>query len=174
MQEKIITGRKYGMAVLLGYLALLAAAVLAIIFGAVRGHVFFVVLGVLYVSLGWIALCGLRILKPQEALVLTLFGKYIGTLKGEGFYYVNPFCSAVNPAANTKLSQSGDVDGAKNGIVIAAGQTSGSIEVAGNKKISQDHDAQQLPPEDQRLSRQPRGDRHCGHVARGGHGEGRL
>ncbi len=99
-------------------------------------HVFFVVLGVLYVSLGWIALCGLRILKPQEALVLTLFGKYIGTLKGEGFYYVNPFCSAVNPAANTKLSQSGDVDGAKNGIVIAAGQTSGSIEVAMNKKIS--------------------------------------
>ena len=136
MQEKIITGRKYGMAVLLGYLALLAAAVLAIICGAVRGHVFFVVLGVLYVSLGWIALCGLRILKPQEALVLTLFGKYIGTLKGEGFYYVNPFCSAVNPAANTKLSQSGDVDGAKNGIVIAAGQTSGSIEVAMNKKIS--------------------------------------
>ena len=136
MQEKIITDRKYGMAVLLGYLALLAAAVLAIIYGAVRGHVFFVVLGVLYVSLGWIALCGLRILKPQEALVLTLFGKYIGTLKGEGFYYVNPFCSAVNPAANTKLSQSGDVDGAKNGIVIAAGQTSGSIEVAGNKKIS--------------------------------------
>lgn len=39
MQEKIITGRKYGMAVLLGYLALLAAAVLAIIYGAVRGHV---------------------------------------------------------------------------------------------------------------------------------------
>ena len=76
------------------------------------------------------------VFKPQEALVLTLFGKYIGTLKGEGFYYVNPFCSAVNPAANTKLSQSGDVDGAKNGIVIAAGQTSGSIEVAGNKKIS--------------------------------------
>ena len=136
MQEKIITGRKYGMAVLLGYLALLAAAVLAIVYGAVRGHVFFVVLGVLYVSLGWISLCGLRILKPQEALVLTLFGKYVGTLKGEGFYYVNPFCSAVNPAANTKLSQSGDVDGAKNGIVIAAGQTSGSIEVAMNKKIS--------------------------------------
>ena len=67
-------------------LALLVAAVLAIIFGAVRGHVFFVVLGVLYVSLGWIALCGLRVLKPQEALVLTLFGKYVGTLKGEGFY----------------------------------------------------------------------------------------
>ena len=136
MQEKIITGRKYGMAVLLGYLALLVAAVLVIVYGAVRGRVFFIVLGVLYVSLGWIALCGLRILKPQEALVLTLFGKYVGTLKGEGFYYVNPFCSSVNPAANTRLSQSGDVDGAKNGIVIAAGQTGVTAEAVGSKKIS--------------------------------------
>ena len=41
--------------------------------------------------------------------MLTLFGDYIGTLKGEGFYWVNPFCTAVNPAATTKLSQSGDV-----------------------------------------------------------------
>ena len=136
MQEKIITGRKYGMAVLLGYLALLVAAVLAIVYGAVRGRGFFIALGVLYVSLGWIALCGLRVLKPQEALVLTLFGKYVGTLKGEGFYYVNPFCSSVNPAANTRLSQSGDVDGSKGGIVIAAGQTGVTAEAVGSKKIS--------------------------------------
>ena len=136
MQEKIITGRKYGMAVLLGYLALLVAAVLVIVYGAVRGRVFFIVLGVLYVSLGWIALCGLRVLKPQEALVLTLFGKYVGTLKGEGFYYVNPFCSSVNPAANTRLSQSGDVDGGKGGIVIAPGQTGVTAEAVGSKKIS--------------------------------------
>ena len=136
MQEKIITGRKNGMAVLLGYLALLILAVLAIVYGAVRGYVLPTVLGILFVSLGWIPLCGLRVLKPQEALVLTLFGKYIGTLKGEGFYYVNPFCAAVNPAANTKLNQSGDVDGGKSGIVIAAGQTSGAVEVGGSKKIS--------------------------------------
>ena len=136
MQEKIITGRKYGMAVLLGYLALLVAAVLVIVYGTVRGRVFFIALGVLYISLGWIALCGLRVLKPQEALVLTLFGKYVGTLKGEGFYYVNPFCSSVNPAANTRLSQSGDVDGGKGGIVIAAGQTGVTAEAVGSKKIS--------------------------------------
>ena len=136
MQEKIITGRKNGMAVLLGYLALLILAVLAIVYGAVRGYVLPTVLGILFLSLGWIPLCGLRVLKPQEALVLTLFGKYIGTLKGEGFYYVNPFCAAVNPAANTKLNQSGDVDGGKGGIVIAAGQTSGAVEVGGSKKIS--------------------------------------
>lgn len=42
--------------------------------------------------------CGLKIIKPNEALVLTFFGKYVGTIKEEGFYYVNPFCTAVNPA----------------------------------------------------------------------------
>ena len=66
-------------------------------------------IGILGVCLGWIPFAGLKVLKPQEALVLTLFGKYIGTLKGEGFYFVNPFCTAVNPAASTKLNQSGDV-----------------------------------------------------------------
>ena len=136
MEEKIITGHKNGMLVLLLELVLYIAAVVFLIVGIHAGFLPLVVLCVILLSLGWIPLCGLRVLKPQEALVLTLFGKYVGTLKGEGFYYVNPFCSAVNPAANTKLSQSGDVDGAKNGIVIAAGQTSGSIEVAGNKKIS--------------------------------------
>lgn len=72
--------------------------------------VIMLVAGILWACIGWIPFMGLRVLKPQEALVLTLFGKYIGTLKGEGFYYVNPFVSAVNPAAKTALRQSGDVD----------------------------------------------------------------
>ena len=67
------------------------------------------VIGMFYMSTGWLPFLGLKILKPQEALVLTLFGKYIGTIKGDGFYFVNPFCSAVNPASKTKLNQSGDV-----------------------------------------------------------------
>ncbi|MDR0644784.1 MAG: SPFH domain-containing protein [Treponema sp.] len=40
---------------------------------------------------------GLKVLKPREALVLTLFGSYIGTLKGPGFFFVNPFAVSVNP-----------------------------------------------------------------------------
>ena len=60
--------------------------------------------------LGWIVLIGIKVLKPSEALVLTLFGKYIGTLKQEGIFFVNPFCAAVNPASRTKLRQSGDVN----------------------------------------------------------------
>ena len=34
---------------------------------------------------------GLHILKPNEAFVFTFFGKYYGSLKKEGFYFVNPF-----------------------------------------------------------------------------------
>lgn len=52
---------------------------------------------------------GIKVLKPQEALVITLFGKYKGTLKKAGIYFVNPFSIAVNPAATTTLRQSGDV-----------------------------------------------------------------
>lgn len=47
---------------------------------------------------------GLKVVNPNEALVLTLFGTYYGTIKHPGFYYVNPFCSAVNPAAKTNIS----------------------------------------------------------------------
>ena len=118
MKEKLITGHKNGMAVLLLILLLYAAAVVGIIWAAITldaggstAAAVVMAVSILWVSLGWIFLCGLKVLKPQEALVLTLFGKYVGTLKGEGFYYVNPFCSGVNPAAKTRLNQSGDVDG---------------------------------------------------------------
>lgn len=46
---------------------------------------------------------GFKILEPKEALVLTLFGKYYGTIKSEGFFFVNPFCGAVNPTAKSAV-----------------------------------------------------------------------
>ncbi|MEG1863145.1 MAG: SPFH domain-containing protein, partial [Oscillospiraceae bacterium] len=67
------------------------------------------IIGGIWAVVGWIPFMGLKVIKPQEALVLTLFGEYFGTLKTQGYYFVNPFCAATNPAAATKLSQSGDV-----------------------------------------------------------------
>ena len=114
MEERILSGKKNGMPVLLLTLALYIAAVAGVIFGAMRidggrGPLLFIV-SMSYVALGWIPLCGLKVVGPQEALVLTLFGKYYGSIKENGFYFVNPFCTAVNPAAETRLNQSGDVD----------------------------------------------------------------
>ena len=84
-----------------------------------------------YLCIGFIWWPGLKVIRPNEALVLTLFGRYVGTLREEGFYFVNPFCTSVNPAAKTKLSQSGDV---KVGVSHAVTSTSGtSGEIVSNK-----------------------------------------
>jgi len=111
MNETVLTNKKHGMAVLLGSLAAMAAGIFLFILGITQGDngARIGVPGLALAVLTVFPLAGLKILKPQEALVLTLFGKYYGTLKGEGFYFVNPFCSAVNPAARTVLNQSGDV-----------------------------------------------------------------
>lgn len=58
------------------------------------------ILGSVYLLVvGPIMFCGLKVLKPNEAFVLTLFGKYYGTLKGPGFFFVNPFVTSINPAS---------------------------------------------------------------------------
>ena len=143
MTDKILNNKKHGMPALI-IIALLYAASIAIMVvggigmdkGSTVGTVLFVI-GCIGVCVGWLPMLGLKILKPQEALVLTLFGDYVGTLKGEGFYYVNPFCIGVNPAAKTKLNQSGDVDGGsagKNLSVNLAGP--GSSAQNESKKIS--------------------------------------
>lgn len=141
MEEKIYTTKKNGMLVLIASLLVMLLGVASIIFSIVmsendRTFVPFLVIGIIVCCVGWIPLCGLRILKPQEALVLTLFGTYVGTIKEAGFYYVNPFCSAVNPAAGTKLAQSGDTQTSKSSTIsISAEGVSASVESVG-KKIS--------------------------------------
>ena len=59
---------------------------------------------ILVITVLGIMCAGFKVLNPNEALVLTLFGRYYGTIKQPGFYYVNPFCTAVNPAAKTNIS----------------------------------------------------------------------
>lgn len=97
---------KNGMGMLVLFSILAIAGMAAIIIGGILADsdrltalgITLLVLGSIYTCVFWVPFLGLKILKPKEALVLTLFGKYIGTLKGEGFYFVNPFVSAVNPA----------------------------------------------------------------------------
>ena len=146
MEEKILNSKKNGMAMMLLFLALYAAAILLLVFGIVyeplRPAYRNLIYGVsaVYLCFGWIPFVGLKVLKPQEALVLTLFGKYVGTLKDAGFYFVNPFCTAVNPAAATKLNQSGidaPAGGALSAIKISTGSTNElNVGQPANKKVS--------------------------------------
>ena len=143
MEEKILSNRKNGMLVLILTTLLYLAAVAGCIFGGMMigdgASPALLVISIIWLCLGWIPYCGLKVLKPQEALVLTLFGKYVGTLKGDGFYFINPFCTSVNPAADTHLNQSGDVDNKSAKSVLSLGFSVGKTEVdtTGNgKKIS--------------------------------------
>jgi len=47
--------------------------------------------GVILTVCAVILMPGLVIVNPNESKVLTLFGKYVGTVKQDGFFWVNPF-----------------------------------------------------------------------------------
>mgnify|MGYP000703741121 CR=1 FL=1 len=146
MEEKALTAKKSGFSML--PLCFIVFASGAALFVYAIGHLergenalggFLLVVAILGYIAGIIALPGFKVLKPQEALVLTLFGDYIGTLKGQGFYWVNPFCTAVNPAAGTRLSQSGDVSSKENGMAAMFGQSGQNAQVSAesmSRKIS--------------------------------------
>lgn len=137
MNEIVLNKKKNGMLMLLVIIAMFIGSIFLMVYSAGNRSVILLVLSIVVFIVACFMLPGLKVLKPQEALVLTLFGKYVGTLKGDGFYFVNPFCVSVNPAAKTKLSQSGDVDGNRPpvGVVISSSGTSVSSEVP-SKKIS--------------------------------------
>ena len=70
----------------------------------------------------WVVLpfmyAGLRSVRPNEALVLTLFGKYYGTIARPGYFFVNPFARYNNPAYEAQAA----VDAADSAEAIATGK----------------------------------------------------
>lgn len=129
-----------GMPILLLNLLLSLAAVVIIVLAAIAENTdgitpligVLLFLAILYLCVGMpLLLAGLKVLRPNEAYVLTLFGKYYGTLKGDGFYFVNPFVVGVNPARPMSGSS-----------VVTASSGSGAtrnvrvVSVGGFRKIS--------------------------------------
>ncbi len=77
---------------------MLVGAFVLISLGAVRESGVLLGLGVAAIVIFMFLVAGFRTLQPNESYVLTLFGKYYGTLKRDGFFWILPFCVAVNPA----------------------------------------------------------------------------
>ena len=134
MEEKVLNLKQNGMMMLIVDILLWIVPVGLVIMAESMFGTMALILSIVAMVICYIAailiLPGLKVLKPQEALVLTLFGKYVGTLKSEGFYFVNPFVTAVNPAAGTKLNQSGDIEASNSKVKVNS-----SSEVL-SKKIS--------------------------------------
>lgn len=82
-----------GIPVLLGVLAAAIFAVWLFVTGASRGAVSLpeVIAGMLVMLLAIFSLSGLYTVQPNQAAVLSLFGKYIGTVKDGGLRWNNPF-----------------------------------------------------------------------------------
>ena len=71
---------------------------------------------------------GFKSVRPNEAIVLTLFGKYYGTIREAGFFFVNPFVSAVAPPpggavlTNSPLGDTSELELNKKNLGIFAGK----------------------------------------------------
>ena len=128
-QERILNPVSGYLMLLLGIVGMIAGIAIMIA-GFIAGSrvgsgalaVISVILGIIVLTAAIILLCGLKVLNPNEAYVFTVFGNYYGTLKKEGFFWVNPFCSAINPTV-------------KSAPVVAASGNGKSVSVSvGNKE----------------------------------------
>ncbi len=124
-----------GFVMLAVVIALLVLSVVGFIFMGVNDGIWdsatMVTVGILStvaIVLFCILVSGFKQLGPNEALVLTLFGKYHGTIKNPGFFYVNPFCQGVKPQPSMAFAVS-------QGIEAKTNKAQAQRDMA-NKKIS--------------------------------------
>ena len=112
IQEKELRPKSGGLMLLLlilgilcGVAAIIAGIAISVSTGEVMPGVLLGIAGLLFGGIACpILMAGLKIVKPNEARVFTLFGKYYGTVKKSGFYYVNPFATSFSPTYNAALS----------------------------------------------------------------------
>ena len=134
MVEERIKFKEKELEAMSGWMGLLIGLVLILLFPitiyiSVITEIFFlIVLGIICLLAGIIMSCGLKILNPNEAIVLVLFGNYYGTIAKEGFFWVNPFCTAINPTYEPAILRSGKSKEDEDKTDISAPST--------NKKVS--------------------------------------
>lgn len=119
-----------GMLMLIVNILGVIGSILLCLIGFGAGSMFLIGASIVLFLLFIILFGGLKIVNPNEALVLTLFGKYHGTVKKPGFFFVNPFCTAFNPTAPslTEELSAEMMDSSKKNAKTAKAKT--------NKKVS--------------------------------------
>lgn len=152
-EERILKGIP-GMLMLFASIAVILIGIPVVIGGSVQfsnsgSGVILAVSIILCVILecgGIVMLCGLKVIHPNEALVLTLFGNYYGTLYEAGFHWVNPFCTAINPTASHKEAQQKEASSKELAVNINLGQVSTS-KVVSLKTMTLDNKKQKVNDE---------------------------
>ena len=80
-----------GLGVLAGALVVLAVGVQRVIAGAQGESPLNAIVGVFIIVASILGLAGLFTVQPNDGKVLTLFGEYVGTVRGAGLFWANPF-----------------------------------------------------------------------------------
>jgi regulator of protease activity HflC (stomatin/prohibitin superfamily) len=76
----------------LGVISMLILIILAVLdFVYYTNQIWAIVLGIICIGIVIFILPGFLVINPNESAVLVLFGAYKGTLKKNGFYWLNPF-----------------------------------------------------------------------------------
>lgn len=141
--EEILLKAQNGMLMLLFNIVLMIASIALFIQSIIItengmnnsfGIILLILSGLYFFIIGPILFAGLKILKPNEALVLTLFGKYYGTLKGAGFFFVNPFVTAINPG--TPMTSTGNLAAEKSVNANKSGMHASGMPAVPSKKLS--------------------------------------
>jgi regulator of protease activity HflC (stomatin/prohibitin superfamily) len=89
MEKEKLDSTSTGYMGLLILLLLLAGGVLLLVL--FKQNLFGLITGPLLLVIAMFMMTGFLVVNPNESSVLTLFGEYKGTLKRNGFYWLNPF-----------------------------------------------------------------------------------
>lgn len=137
IDEKEIHPMSGGLMLLVVFLELFASVGL-FIWGIFLCTAEYYVLGSTMITIGslafiafFILLAGFHIVNPNEALVMTYFGQYYGTIREQGFYFTNPFATGFNPTAKTELPSMTTVN-----QIPGATPTTSTAATGAGKKIS--------------------------------------
>ena len=106
IQEKEINAMSGWLGLFLGILFILAFPA-GIVLSVVFEMIWTIFVSIVLLIVGIFMLCGLKIVNPNESIVFVLFGNYYGTLKKPGFYFVNPFVTAINPTYEPQIAKLG-------------------------------------------------------------------
>ncbi len=96
-----------GIPVLLMLLATLVVAVFLVLIGAGNGSVLSLVGGMVLAAVAIFCLVGLYKVEPNQAAVLSLFGKYVGTVKDIGLRWSSPFFGKRKVSQRVRNFESG-------------------------------------------------------------------
>lgn len=123
MMREIRLKAANGLGVLVGLSALEAVAIWQLIAAVNAANARLAVVWIIVLALGGIGLAGLFMVQPNDGKALTLFGRYVGTVREQGLWWANPFYSKKRISLRVRNFETGKLkvnDSHSNPIEIAA------------------------------------------------------